>query len=49
MVFNEEDEHENQAILSTLTVIKMYRVRDFLLLFIHGYLFRHSIQACLYR
>ena len=48
MVFNEEDEHENQAILSTLATIKMYRIRDFLLIFVHGYLFSHGIQAYLY-
>lgn len=48
MVFNEEDEHEDQAILSPLTIIKMYRIRDFLLIFDHDYLFSHSIQACLY-
>lgn len=43
VVFNEEDEHENQAILPTLTIIEMYRIRDFLLIFVHGYLFRPSI------
>lgn len=48
MVFNEEDEHENQAILSTVTIIKMYRIRDFLLIFVHGYLFSHGIQAFLF-
>lgn len=48
MVFNEKDEHENQAVLSTLTVTKMYGIRDFLLIFVHGYLFRHGIQACFY-
>lgn len=39
MVFNEEDEHENPAILSTVTITRMYRFRDFLLVFVHGYLF----------
>lgn len=48
MVFNEEDEHENQALLSTVTIIKMYRIRDFLLIFVHGYLFSHGIQAFLF-
>lgn len=47
MVLNEEDEHENQTILSTLTIIKMYRITDFLLIFVHCYIFVHSIQVCL--
>lgn len=39
VVFNEEDEHENPAVLPTVTVIIMYRIRGFLLVFVHGYLF----------
>lgn len=39
VVFNEEDEHENPAILSTLTIIKTYRIRSFLLVFVRGCLF----------
>lgn len=56
MVFNEEDEYENPTILSTVTVIKMYRMRDFLLVFVHGYLFGmvlslifiYENQICMY-
>lgn len=56
MVFNEEDEYENPTILSTVTIIKMYRIRDFLLVFVHGYLFSmvlnliftYENQICMY-
>lgn len=56
MVFNEEDEHENPAVLSAITITKMYRIRDFLLVFVHGYLFSmvlrlsftYENQICMY-
>lgn len=56
VVFNEEDEHENPAILSTVTIIKMYRIRDFLLVFVRGFLFSmvlsvtftYENQICMY-
>lgn len=56
VVFNEEDEHENPAVLSAITITKMYRIRDFLLVFVHGYLFSmvlrlsftYENQICMY-
>lgn len=45
MVFNEEDEHENQAILPRL-IINMYRIRDLLFIFV-PFVFRYGTQPCL--
>lgn len=56
VVFNEEDEHEDPAILSTVAIIKMYGFRDFRLAFVHGYhfsmvltlVFTYENQICMY-